>query len=91
MLEVSELIYATCKTYLFTQGRFIAILWVFIASVIGFYYGYLRGFTPDKVALILVFSVIGILGSYGVAWFGIRDQYGGQFPHRVRQPRRLKG
>ena len=72
MLEVSELIYATCKTYLFTQGRFIAILWVFIASVIGFYYGYLRGFTPDKVALILVFSVIGILGSYGVAWFGIR-------------------
>ena len=76
MLEVSELIYATCKTYLFTQGKFLFILWLFIAAVMGFYFGYLKGpkegFTPDKVAIILGFSVVGILGSYGVAWFGIR-------------------
>ncbi|HVG07239.1 MAG TPA: sodium-translocating pyrophosphatase, partial [Thermoanaerobaculia bacterium] len=72
MLEVSELIYATCKTYLFTQGRFLAILWLFIAVIIYFYFGYLLKFEPEKVAVILAFSVIGILGSYGVAWFGIR-------------------
>ncbi len=76
MLEVSELIYATCKTYLFTQGKFLAVLWLFIACVIGFYFGYLKGekdgFTPEKVAIILGFSIVGILGSYGVAWFGIR-------------------
>ena len=76
MLEVSELIYATCKTYLFTQGKFLFVLWLFIAAVMGFYFGYLKGpkegFTPDKVAIILGFSVVGILGSYGVAWFGIR-------------------
>ena len=72
MLDVSELIYATCKTYLFTQGKFLAVLWLFIAAVIGFYYGYLLKFPPEKVAVILGFSVVGILGSYGVAWFGIR-------------------
>jgi K(+)-stimulated pyrophosphate-energized sodium pump len=76
MLEVSELIYATCKTYLFTQGKFLFVLWLFIAAVMGFYFGYLKGpkegFTLDKVAIILGFSVVGILGSYGVAWFGIR-------------------
>ncbi len=76
MLEVSELIYATCKTYLFTQGKFLFVLWLFIAAVMGLYFGYLKGpaegFTPDKVAVILGFSVVGILGSYGVAWFGIR-------------------
>ena len=76
MLEVSELIYATCKTYLFTQGKFLFVLWLFIAAVMGLYFGYLKGpaegFTPDKVAIILGFSVVGILGSYGVAWFGIR-------------------
>ena len=76
MLEVSELIYATCKTYLFTQGKFLAVLWLFIACVIGFYFGYLKGpkdgFTPEKVAIVLGFSIVGILGSYGVAWFGIR-------------------
>ena len=76
MLEVSELIYATCKTYLFTQGKFLFVLWLFIAAVMGVYFGYLKGpkegFTPDKVAVILGFSVVGILGSYGVAWFGIR-------------------
>jgi K(+)-stimulated pyrophosphate-energized sodium pump len=76
MLEVSELIYATCKTYLITQGRFLFVLWLFIAAVMGFYFGYLKGpaagFTLDRVAVILGFSVVGILGSYGVAWFGIR-------------------
>ncbi|MGL6074136.1 MAG: sodium-translocating pyrophosphatase [Fimbriiglobus sp.] len=76
MLEVSELIYSTCKTYLFTQGKFLFYLWLFIAVVMGFYFGYLKGekagFTPEKVAIILGFSVVGILGSYGVAWFGIR-------------------
>ncbi len=72
MREVSELIYATCKTYLLTQGKFLAILWLFIAAVIGFYYGYLVKFPPEKVAVILGFSIVGILGSYGVAWFGIR-------------------
>jgi K(+)-stimulated pyrophosphate-energized sodium pump len=76
MREISELIYETCKTYLTTQGRFIAILWIFIAIVIGLYFGVLAP-TPGHpvamtVAIILVFSIVGILGSYGVAWFGIR-------------------
>ncbi len=74
MLEVSELIYETCKTYLITQGKFIALLWAFIAVIMGIYFGVLRSadFTPTKTAIIIVFSVVGILGSYGVAWFGIR-------------------
>ena len=76
MLEISELIYETCKTYLITQGKFIAILWIFIAVVIGLYFGVLAP-TPghpvaQTVLIILAFSIIGILGSYGVAWFGIR-------------------
>ncbi|MFL5276309.1 MAG: sodium-translocating pyrophosphatase, partial [Myxococcales bacterium] len=74
MLEVSELIYETCKTYLVTQAKFIAILWAFIAAIIVAYFGFLT--EPHKsggeVALILLFSVVGILGSSGVAWFGIR-------------------
>jgi len=72
MRQVSELIYETCKTYLITQGKFIFILWVFIGAVIAMYFGALQHFSIDKVLVILVFSVIGILGSYGVAWFGIR-------------------
>ncbi|MEF3280621.1 MAG: sodium-translocating pyrophosphatase [Elusimicrobiota bacterium] len=72
MLEVSELIYETCKTYLLTQGKFLAILWAFIAVIILFYFGYLLQFTIDKLFIILIFSIIGILGSYGVAWFGMR-------------------
>ncbi|MFO0806930.1 MAG: sodium/proton-translocating pyrophosphatase, partial [Gemmataceae bacterium] len=72
MLEVSELIYETCKTYLFTQGKFLFILWLFIGAIILYYFKVLQHFADDKVAIILVFSVIGILGSYGVAWFGIR-------------------
>ena len=72
MLEVSELIYETCKTYLQTQGRFLVILEIFIAVIIVLYFGVLQGFEAVRVAIILVFSVIGILGSYAVAWFGIR-------------------
>ncbi|MBL8821682.1 MAG: sodium-translocating pyrophosphatase [Planctomycetia bacterium] len=84
MREVSELIYETCKTYLLTQGKFLAILWIFIAVVIGYYFSSLAhyvdpatkkeqtGFPTNIVAIILGFSVIGILGSYLVAWFGIR-------------------
>jgi K(+)-stimulated pyrophosphate-energized sodium pump len=72
MLEVSELIYETCKTYLITQGRFILILEVFIGVIMVFYFGVLERLEPIKVAIILLFSLIGIGGSYGVAWFGIR-------------------
>ncbi len=83
MREISELIYETCKTYLLTQGRFILILWIFIGIIVAIYFGLLaetvnaagqieHGFPPLKVAVILIFSLIGIGGSYGVAWFGIR-------------------
>src|SRR5580692_11709456 len=72
MLEISELIYETCKTYLVTQGKFLLLLWVFIAAVIVLYFGVLRHYEAMKVGMILFFSVVGILGSYGVAWFGIR-------------------
>jgi K(+)-stimulated pyrophosphate-energized sodium pump len=72
MLEVSELIYETCKTYLITQGKFILILELFIGVIMVFYFGVLQHFTPMKVTIILLFSLLGIAGSYGVAWFGIR-------------------
>jgi K(+)-stimulated pyrophosphate-energized sodium pump len=72
MLEVSELIYATCKTYLVTQGKFIAILWAFIGVIMFVYFGILRDLEAIKVFTILASSVVGILGSVGVAWFGIR-------------------
>jgi K(+)-stimulated pyrophosphate-energized sodium pump len=72
MLEISELIYETCKTYLITQGKFILLLEVFIGVVIAIYFGVLRHFEPFKVVVILLFSLLGIGGSYGVAWFGIR-------------------
>ncbi|MDP1860257.1 MAG: sodium-translocating pyrophosphatase [Gemmatimonadaceae bacterium] len=72
MLEVSELIYATCKTYLTTQGRFILLLWLFIGAVITLYFKFLLDFPWDRVLIILFFSLVGIAGSYGVAWFGIR-------------------
>lgn len=72
MLEVSELIYTTCKTYLLKQGAFIALLWGIIASVIVFHFSYLLEFEPKRVGIIVAFSVVGILGSYAVAWFGIR-------------------
>src|SRR6476469_8200707 len=72
MLEISELIYETCKTYLITQGKFILILEVFIGLIILLYFGVLLKFEAIKVVIILAFSLIGIGGSYGVAWFGIR-------------------
>jgi K(+)-stimulated pyrophosphate-energized sodium pump len=72
MKEVSELIYATCQTYLTTQGKFILILELFIGVIMVFYFGVLSGFSALKVGIILLFSLIGIAGSYGVAWFGIR-------------------
>src|SRR6059036_3026188 len=72
MREISELIYETCKTYLITQGKFILILEIFIGLVMLLYFGFLLKFAAAKVAIILMFSVVGIAGSYGVAWFGIR-------------------
>ena len=70
MLEISELIYETCKTYLITQGKFLAILWAFIAAIMVWYFS--REMDAFKVGVIVVFSIVGILGSYSVAWFGIR-------------------
>ena len=72
MREISELIYETCKTYLIQQGKFLLILEAFIGVIIAFYFGVLQHFTLVKVLVILLFSLIGIAGSYGVAWFGIR-------------------
>ena len=72
MREISELIYETCKTYLLTQGKFLLILEVFIGAMIVVYFGVLSGLPAFEVAIILAFSLVGIAGSYGVAWFGIR-------------------
>ncbi len=84
MAEISELIYETCKTYLLQQGKFLLLLWIFIGAIVLVYFGSLavtgvdaaghiqRGFPPIKVAVILFFSLIGMAGSYSVAWFGIR-------------------
>jgi K(+)-stimulated pyrophosphate-energized sodium pump len=72
MREISELIYETCKTYLVTQGKFILLLEVFIGIIIVLYFGFLLHFEATRVLIILLFSLIGIAGSYGVAWFGIR-------------------
>ena len=72
MLEISELIYETCKTYLITQGKFILGLEVLIGTIMAIYFGLLRHFEAARVVTILIFSLIGIAGSYGVAWFGIR-------------------
>jgi K(+)-stimulated pyrophosphate-energized sodium pump len=72
MLEVSELIYETCKTYLATQGKFLILLECFIGVIIVFYFGFLQGFAAYKVAVILLFSIVGIGGSYSVAAFGMR-------------------
>jgi len=76
MLEISDLIYETCKTYLVTQGKFILLLWAFIAVIISLYFGVLAPVQGHPIAvtlpIILLFSLVGIAGSYGVAWFGIR-------------------
>jgi K(+)-stimulated pyrophosphate-energized sodium pump len=72
MGAVSQIIWETCKTYLFQQGKFLALLWVLIAVCMTYYFGVLSDQTPGHVVMILLSSVLGILGSYGVAWFGIR-------------------
>src|SRR5438309_66865 len=76
MRDISELIYETCKTYLITQGKFLIVLWLFIAVVIVLYFGVLAPVPGKSIAvtlpIILAFSLIGMSGSYGVSWFGIR-------------------
>ena len=74
MRDISELIYETCKTYLITQGKFLLFLWVFIAIIIVLYFGFLSPVQPVHTTLpiILFFSLVGMAGSYSVAWFGIR-------------------
>lgn len=72
MLDVAQTIFQTCKTYLIQQGKFLIILFIFIGACIAFYYGVLQHNPFGGVLLILSWTVIGILGSYGVAWFGIR-------------------
>jgi K(+)-stimulated pyrophosphate-energized sodium pump len=72
MREISELIYETCKTYLVTQGKFLLLLEAFIAVVIVLYFGLLLHYEAARVVIILLFSMVGIAGSFGVAWFGIR-------------------
>ena len=72
MREISELIYETCKTYLITQGKFLLLLELFIAVIIVLYFGVLLHYEAARVIIIFLFSILGIAGSYGVAWFGIR-------------------
>jgi len=72
MLEISELIYETCKTYLVTQIKFISLLWAFIAVIMVWYFKFMAHMDWGRVMVILFFSIIGILGSVAVAWFGIR-------------------
>ena len=80
MLEIADVIYETCKTYLRQQGKFLIILFLFIGSTVAFYFGYLShdpndpesGFGVGGVLMILGWTIVGILGSYSVAWFGIR-------------------
>ena len=72
MLDVSELIFETCKTYLYTQGKFLLMLFAFLAATIIFYFGALRHFDTFKVSVIIFMTIIGMAGSYGVAWFGMR-------------------
>jgi K(+)-stimulated pyrophosphate-energized sodium pump len=72
MADIGDLIYETCKTYLLQQGKFLLILELFIAAVIVFNFGFMQHFEPMRVVIILIFSLVGIAGSYGVAWYGIR-------------------
>ncbi len=72
MRDVSELIYTTCKTYLKQQGRFLLLLWAFIATIIVVYYLFLVDFGVGRTAVVILFSLIGMGGSYAVAWYGIR-------------------
>ena len=70
MKDISELIYETCKTYLITQGKFLAVLWAFIAAIMVWYFS--KQMDAARIAIVILFSIVGILGSYAVAWFGIR-------------------
>jgi len=72
MAKVSQIIWETCKTYLFQQGKFLSVLWVLIAVCMAYYFGALAENSVGHVVVILLSSIVGILGSYGVAWFGIR-------------------
>ena len=72
MADVSKIIWETCKTYLWQQGKFLAVLWLLIAGCMFVYFRMLEHDSLGNVAVILAASVLGILGSYGVAWFGIR-------------------
>jgi K(+)-stimulated pyrophosphate-energized sodium pump len=72
MLDVSEIIFQTCKTYLLQQGKLLLVLEIFIGACILYYFGFLQHMPASSVMIILAWSIIGILGSYGVAWFGIR-------------------
>lgn len=72
MLDVADIIYETCKTYLIQQGKLLCILFVFIGLCIAFYFGFLQKMPLSGVLLILAWTILGILGSYTVAWYGIR-------------------
>ncbi len=72
MLEIGDVIFKTCATYLKQQGKFLGVLFLFIGAAVVLYFGLLEGMEAWKVALILGWTVIGVLGSYGVAWFGVR-------------------
>ena len=72
MLDISEIIFQTCKTYLLQQGKLLIVLEVFIGACIVYYFGFLQRMGANGVLIILAWSIVGILGSYGVAWFGIR-------------------
>jgi K(+)-stimulated pyrophosphate-energized sodium pump len=87
MRDISELIYETCKTYLVTQGKFIMLLWAFIGTIMVVYFGVLQHYPVPRVVVIMLFSLVGIAGSYGVAWFGIRE-YVRQLAHGVCGPQR---
>ena len=72
MLDVASTIYETCKTYLIQQGKLLGILFIFIGACIAFYYGFLQETPLSGVLIILAWAILGILGSYSVAWYGIR-------------------
>ncbi|MBR1851042.1 MAG: sodium-translocating pyrophosphatase [Bacteroidales bacterium] len=72
MLEIGNVIFKTCSTYLKQQGKFLVLLFLFIGAAIALYFGVLSKMSGGAVLLILAWTVIGILGSYGVAWFGVR-------------------
>ena len=81
MLDVADVIFETCKTYLIQQGKLLILLEIFIGMCIAYYFGFLQHMHASGVILILVWSVVGILGSYGVAWFGIRMNTLANSPH----------